>query len=66
VIIKILLIVMAGLIRHKPGRNGKPRPAIIPFDPESFAGLAMNHGTSGSQRQCHSFSNKKSRNFYGY
>jgi hypothetical protein len=43
----------------KPGRNGKPRPAIIPFDPESFAGLVMNHGTSGSQRQCHSFSNKK-------
>jgi len=50
----------------KPGRNGKPRPAIIPFDPESFAGLVMDHGTSGSQRQCHSFSNKKSRNFYGY
>ena len=41
---------MAGLVRHKPGSNGKPRPAIIPFDPESFAGLAMDHGSSGSQK----------------
>jgi hypothetical protein len=64
VIIKILLIVMAGLIRHKPGRNGKPRQSIISFISELFAGLAMYHGTSGSQRQCHSFSNKKA-DFFG-
>jgi hypothetical protein len=47
----------------KPGSNGKPRQSIISLLSELFAGLAMNHGASGSQRQCHSFSNKKSRNF---
>jgi hypothetical protein len=57
---------MAGLIRHKPERNGKPRQAIILSETGFNAGLVMDHGTSGSQRQCHSFSNKKSRNFYGY
>jgi hypothetical protein len=49
----------------KPGRNGKPRQSIISFISELFAGLAMDHGTSGSQRQCHSFSNKKA-DFLGY
>jgi hypothetical protein len=64
VIIKILLIVMAGLIRHKPRRNGKPRQAIILIETGFNAGLVMDHGTSGSQRQCHSFSNKKA-DFFG-
>ena len=45
----------------KPGRNGKPRPAITSFDPESCAGLAMDHGTGGSQKHYRSFLNKNLR-----
>jgi len=50
----------------KPGSNGKPRQEIMSFYTDFIAGLAMDHGTSGSQKQCHSFSNKKSKNFLGY
>jgi hypothetical protein len=45
----------------KPGRNGKPQQAIILSETGFNAGLVMNHGSSGSQKQCRSFSNEKSR-----
>jgi hypothetical protein len=50
----------------KPGRNGKPRQEIMSFYADLIAGLAMDHGTSGSQRQYHSFSNEKSEIILGY
>jgi hypothetical protein len=65
VIIKILLIVMAGLIRHKPGRNGKPRQSIISFISELFAGLAMDHGKSAAKSSTVHFQIKK-QIFLGY
>jgi hypothetical protein len=49
----------------KPRRNGKPRPAITSFDPESCAGLAMDHGTGGSQKHYRSFLNKNFKDYFG-
>jgi len=42
----------------KPGRNGKPRQEIMSFYTDFIAGLAMDHGTIGGQRQYRSFLNK--------
>jgi hypothetical protein len=48
----------------KPGRNGKPRQEIMSFDADFIAGLAMNHGTIGSQKHYLSFQLKR-QNFAG-
>jgi|JI6StandDraft_1071083.scaffolds.fasta_scaffold974521_2 hypothetical protein len=42
-----------------PGEMESPGKEYNFIKPEFIAGLAMYHGTSGSQRQCHLFSNKK-------
>jgi hypothetical protein len=42
-----------------PGEMESPRQEIMSFYADFIAGLAMDHGTSGSQRQWRSFSNKK-------
>jgi len=41
-----------------------PRQEIMSFDADFIARLAMDHGTSGRQRQYHSFSNEKAGIFW--